>query len=148
MSPYLISSVINYVILFFYFRELLWHTFIELLTSVLPSINIHLIKTWVKKTIGINNASYNNEKTLHTDVQYKDSNRKHNIIQKQPLLECKICKESPIILPSSAGCGHYFCYYCIAANLGAVGDEGFACPVCGMYLKKEKMNLPTSVRNV
>ena len=89
------------------------------------------------------NSHYNEKKPL----QLSESFSKHNMTSKENSLQCQICKESPIILPTSGGCGHYFCYYCIASNLEAVGDEGFTCPVCSKYLKKDNMNFPGSVRN-
>ena len=117
---------------FLHCRELLWHSFIELLTSVLPTINIHELKSWVVKKLKLNHAT--NEKL---------PSEQRALFRKRPtgtvgdVYYCEICRKSPVILPCTSGCEHMFCYYCIAANLEAVGENGeFLCPACSVYLKK------------
>ena len=117
---------------FLHCRELLWHSFIELLTSVLPTINIHELKSWIVRKVKLNNTPQKKLQSEHREL-----------FQKTPtdtvgdVYYCEICRKSPVILPCTSGCEHKFCYYCIAANLDAVGENGeFLCPACGVYLKK------------
>ena len=117
----------------------------ELLTAVLPSINIHQIKTWIRKCISGYNSNTKKEETFQIVRQSGSRHLNLQDIPKEKLLNCKICKQSPIILPSSGGCGHYFCYYCLAGNIEAVGGDNFPCPVCGIHLNKENLITLSSV---
>jgi hypothetical protein len=63
---------------------------------------------------------------------YGDNNnsRKELVNQK----ECCFCL-SELVIASKANCKHYFCYYCLAANIEA--DPEFICPVCKVNLSAE-----------
>ena len=134
MSERTIAHILCFVLVLIIFccRELLWHSFIELLTSVLPTINIHELKSWIVKKLKVNHA---------TQEKMPDGQRalfpKRATGTVGDFHYCEICRKSPVILPCTSGCEHNFCYYCIAANLDAVGQNGeFLCPACGVYLKK------------
>ena len=76
-------------------------------------------------------------------IEFSDFSR----MAKDELILCKMCNQSPMTLPTSAGCGHFFCYYCIAGNIDAVAGEGFSCPVCDFLLKKKNICLHSSSNN-
>ncbi len=50
--------------------------------------------------------------------------------------DCEICRFPPV-LPTRAGCGHSFCYFCIKSSLGNFGD--FRCPICNQTLSEAKL---------
>jgi len=126
-------------------RELLWYSFLELVTSVLPSINVPFIKTWIQNKYKFYIA--NKDEKEKFDILHMRGERKENLngISAEVLKECKICKQSPIILPSTGGCGHYYCYYCISGNIVASSEKFFLCPECNFPLTKENLCFQTSV---
>ena len=126
-------------------RELLWYSFLELVTSVLPLINVPFIKTWIQNKYNFYIANKDeNEKFV---IRNMTGERKENLnkISNEVLKKCKICKQSPIILPSTGGCGHYYCYYCISGNLEASSEKSFICPECNSPLTKENVCFQTSI---
>ena len=125
-------------------RELLWYSFLELVTIVLPSINIHLIKSWIQNKFKTFVSNNNEENTF--EVRHGSGERNENVTRasKKMMLHCTICKQSPMILPATGGCGHYFCYYCICGNLEANMGSTFSCPECNAQLTREKLCFPAS----
>lgn len=96
-------------------RELIWHSFIELLVFVLPLINYHYIKRQVLKImmLGANvTKSMKGKKKMTFTLNSK----------------CAVCSQRPI-LPHHMDCDHVFCFYCLQANI--LADPQFACPHCG-----------------
>ena len=111
--------IIQFYITLIFCRELLWYSFLELVTSVLPSINIPFIKTWLQNKYNFYIAKKDEKEKSTIRHMSGERNENFNKISNEVLKECKMCKQSPIILPSTGGCGHYYCYYCISGNLEA-----------------------------
>jgi len=97
-------------------RELIWHSFIELLVFVLPLINYHYIKRHVLRVLMLG-ASVSKSKHVPGKQMSLTINSK-----------CAVCSQRPI-LPHHMDCNHVFCFYCLQANI--LADPHFACPHCG-----------------
>ena len=110
----------------------------------MPSINIHLVKSWVKNKLKKFILSNNEENTFEVGHGSGKRNEKLNQASKEMMLHCTICKQSPMILPATGGCGHYYCYYCIAGNFEASTGSTFCCPECNSQLKREQWCFPAS----
>ncbi|XP_065572979.1 peroxisome biogenesis factor 2-like isoform X1 [Artemia franciscana] len=81
-------------------REMLWNSFAELLTAVIPLVDISwLFRCWKRK-------------------------ERQRILDSNSCAEC----EEEIILPTKAECGHFFCHYCLSANTKKNLD--YICPIC------------------
>ena len=135
------------IIIFCLRRELLWHAFVEFLSSAIPSVDIHRLKYWIYNivTSWISNKPKNTSSNIisHTGKGHGDPEK----IPRNKLLRCNICKQSPIVLPTAAGCDHYFCYYCITATLISTSGEDFLCPDCSSQLKKEYIDSPVHYKH-
>lgn len=92
-------------------RELLWNGFIEFLVYTIPMINFQLIRNRLRQFLSKGN---------------RDG------VEVIPHLTqttcCVFCTERPT-LPHHIGCGHIYCYYCIAGN--KLSDSKFTCVECG-----------------
>ena len=128
-------------------RELLWHAFVEFLSSAIPSVDIHRLKYWIYNTV----TGWFSNTPRNTDSKIISQSRKGyggpEQIPRNKLLRCNICKQSPIVLPTAAGCEHYFCYYCITATLISTSGEDFLCPDCKSQLKKEYIDSPAHYKH-
>ena len=96
--------------------------------------------SWVLKLVGISMVSVGladflkiaikiREKRIRTGVgEHQDTitRSQHPLIQKTVLPECSICV-TPCRVPTSASCGHVFCWSCIASW---VSGESERCPIC------------------
>lgn len=99
-------------------RELLWHSFAEFLTFILPLINfyrvrnsfVNIFRAYVLRT-NTKQLSNINERKLN-DLKF-----------------CQICNEWPINA-HEFGCKHVFCYYCLMSNFLSDQTNGFNCPKC------------------
>jgi len=89
-------------------RELLWHSFAELLMFTLPLVNIHRLKRWLSSW------------KAKTETGPEGKTHQANAL-------CPACDDYPII-PQQSECNHIFCYYCLKANLAA--DPHYRCPLC------------------
>ncbi|XP_044743742.1 peroxisome biogenesis factor 2 [Chrysoperla carnea] len=114
-----VKRYLNNNIYSFMQREILWHTFIELLLIVLPLINYH---SWVRRFKNL--SPWNTNSNQH----HIEAPRVFTITTK-----CPNCNEKPV-LPHHMGCSHIFCYYCLKGNLEA--DTGYQCPVCNFSGQK------------
>ena len=121
------------------FRELLWYSFLELVSSVLPTINIHFIKSWFQNRIAKYISTSKDEKKIAVHHKLGESLNSFNDISREILRYCMICKQSPIISPTAGGCRHFFCYYCIAGNVEAATGGSYQCPKCEAPLTKENL---------
>lgn len=93
-------------------REILWHSFEEFLTFVLPLINpVKLKNLWLGVT-GTKVHAIPAPKT--TTVEWHT---------------CAICQKPPVNA-RQIGCDHCFCYYCVMSTYLADESNGFTCPVC------------------
>ena len=128
----------------FFCRELLWYSFLELVTSVLPSINVPFIKTWIQNKYKFYIANEDEKEKFVIQNITGEKIENFDKISNEVLKECKICKQSPIILPSTGGCGHYYCYFCISGNIEAASEKSFLCLVCNFPLTKENLCFQTS----
>lgn len=97
-------------------RELIWHSFIELLVFVLPLINYHYLKRQVLRILMLgasaSKSKRGNEKRITFTINSK----------------CAVCSQRPI-LPHHMDCDHIFCFFCLQANI--LADPQFSCPQCG-----------------
>ncbi|XP_063697928.1 peroxisome biogenesis factor 2 [Culicoides brevitarsis] len=93
-------------------RELLWNGFFEFLLHALPMINFHVIKNTFRKFMWRGKVNETEEIEPEFDVD----------------TVCVYCEERPS-LPHHFGCGHIYCYYCVAGN--KLTDNGFCCVKCG-----------------
>ena len=111
----------------------------------MPTINIHFIKSWFQSRIATYISTAKDEKKIAVHHNLGESLNSFNDISREILENCIICKQSPIILPTTGGCLHFFCYYCIAGNVEAASGESYQCPKCEAPLKKENLCFHTSV---
>ena len=100
-----------------YYRELLWHSFMDIAKEISPLIDWRklgsLFQQGPKHSSG--NKGANNE-------------------------SCRICHKSPITNAVIAGnCRHVFCYYCLSTAFN--GSDVLACPGCGGELSFNEIDL-------
>lgn len=102
-------------------RELLWHSFMELLTSTIPLLNLN--------------------KAKHALTKYLPAAVRSNsgIVPKMKLSElCGICAQSLVLATKSSSCVHGFCYYCLASALQQNANI-FSCPKCFQELNSTSL---------
>ena len=103
-------------------RELLWNSFAEFLTFVLPLINFyrlsntynHFLRTFLFRS-----------KQIDSNVEQRNSN---------DLKVCGICNQWPND-GHEIGCRHVFCYYCLMSNFISDQINGFTCNQCSFKIK-------------
>lgn len=98
-------------------RELLWHTFAEFLTFILPLINFYRLR----------NTFNNVARNCIFGGRPIDSGAGH--LQPQGLHLCPICHQWPTDA-HEIGCKHVFCYYCLTSNYLSDEINGFTCDYC------------------
>lgn len=108
---------ISYV---YFTRELLWHGFAELLSFVLPLINLQYFHSVVRKM-------------LPSSVDNVDAEEQQEINFHQQTT-CVVCNNPPI-LPHNFGCQHLACYYCIHSSYAL--DPTYSCPLCGHTIESK-----------
>ncbi|CAG2112032.1 unnamed protein product [Medioppia subpectinata] len=94
-------------------RELLWHTFAQLLSFVLPLINWYRLKNSCVNTF--RSLISSSRPTIESNIGLRVSNDLNN---------CVICNEWPIN-GHEIGCRHVFCYYCLMSNFMSDPMNGF-----------------------
>ncbi|XP_054159876.1 peroxisome biogenesis factor 2-like [Oppia nitens] len=104
-------------------RELLWHTFAQLLTFVLPLINFYRLKNSYLNVI---------RRVFPSDVKTEESNAMKRKLD--DLKTCIICNEWPINA-HEIGCRHVFCYYCLMSRFLSDEIHGFSCDICFHKIK-------------
>ena len=92
-------------------KEMVWDATTKTILCLLPLINFKKISYHLSRVFNSRELAL---KDNNTDV---DSN-----------MCCCLCKEMPTN-PYQVGCSHWYCYYCLMANLI---DGSFTCVVCGM----------------
>ena len=97
-------------------RELIWHSFIELLVFVLPLINYHYIKRNVLRILMFGASVTTSKEGIGKQLTFTTKTK------------CAVCSQRPI-LPHHMDCDHIFCFYCLQANI--LADPHFPCPHCG-----------------
>lgn len=117
---------ISYV---YFTRELLWHGFAELLSFVLPLINIQYFHNVVRKLLP---SAVDNDDLKEQEVSF------------QQHTTCVVCN-CPPVLPHSYGCQHLACYYCIHSNYAL--DPTYSCPLCGHTLESKVQIIPVYTVN-
>jgi len=98
-------------------RELLWSSFVELLAFIVPLINVHKLRAFLRKMMGS-----------------KGGPTKRNLTSEST--NCAICNSAAIMPSVTSSCEHIFCHYCASANAKANPD--FECPECGVHLSQIK----------
>ena len=99
-------------------RELLWNSFAEFLTFVLPLINFFRLKNTFNNFL--RTFIYRSSNKIGSDVEQRDSS---------DLKICQICNQWPID-GHEIGCRHVFCYYCLMSNFLSDQTNGFTCDQC------------------
>lgn len=116
-------------------RELLWHGFSDILIFFVPLISYRRFYNAILRLGKRVRRSWSKTKADKSqDVGEK------KIKRADVLSPCGYCEKTPV-LPSHPGCGHVYCYYCLAANLEA--DRNFSCLVCGHMSSDGKLILVT-----
>lgn len=101
-------------------REMLWYTFAEFLSFILPLINPVKVKNVVSTLIGKRSAGI---RLISPGIRCKSD-----------LLTCAVCSQSPVNA-REIGCNHCFCYYCIMTTCLADESYGFSCPKCNFHIR-------------
>ncbi|XP_065184633.1 peroxisome biogenesis factor 2-like [Sycon ciliatum] len=112
-------------------RELLWHTFGEFLLFLLPMISVHRLKLALRSFLA---RFPGMQRLLGISALVSGSSQAASqpISHTSPPLECAVC-EKLATCPHTADCGHFFCHYCVTANVQA--DEFFSCPQCNCQIR-------------
>ena len=102
---------------FCYYRELLWHSFMDIAKEISPLID------WKKF------GSLFQQGAKHSSGNKVTNNE-----------SCGICHKSPITNAVIAGnCRHVFCYYCLSTAFN--GSDVLACPGCRGELRFNEIDL-------
>jgi len=105
-------------------RELLWHSFTELLIFILPIISGPSSK-------------------LKSKIRTQLSSLLPSKLRKRPSptsANCAAC-QSPPVLPCLPSCGHTLCYYCVSSNLHS--QVTMACPSCEETISEDTISFLT-----
>lgn len=113
-----IFSPVNYD---FMSREMLWFTFAEFLSFLMPLVNPVKVKNFVCGLLGQKSSAV--------------SLVSPGIRSRSDLLTCAVCNQSPVNA-REIGCNHCFCYYCITTTCLADESYGFSCPKCGFHIRE------------
>lgn len=105
-------------------REILWFSFAEFASFILPLINVVKIKNYLTRLV--------REKPTASLSITSPSQRSQS-----DLLTCAVCNASPVNA-REIGCIHCFCYYCVTVSLLSDPDHGFVCPKCNHSVKELK----------
>lgn len=108
---------LNRIQMDYMYRELIWKVFAEFLTTVLPMINVELIKNRVSRFTGLV-PKLQSEMNLSEKIE-RESNSKR----------CAVCLKQPFN-PYVIGCRHVFCYYCVQSKYLADPSNGYVCLLC------------------
>ena len=111
-------SPVNYD---FMSREMLWYTFAEFLSFLLPLVNPVKVKNFVSRLIGQKSPGIS---LISPGIRCKSD-----------LLTCAVCLQSPVNA-REIGCNHCFCYYCIMTTCLADEAFGFSCPKCNFHIRE------------
>ncbi|XP_076053629.1 peroxisomal biogenesis factor 2 isoform X1 [Oratosquilla oratoria] len=125
MRPVAANPDVRRKISYVYFtRELLWHGFADLLTFILPLINVERFHAAIKKCLP--GSSESSEEETELDVLHFST--------------CSFCNQPPV-LPHSYGCRHIACYYCIRSNFALA--PALTCPLCTLTVENISQINPT-----
>lgn len=95
-------------------RELLWYSFEEFITFLIPLINPVKAKNIWYKMSKASSVPSSQMQTRQTQMNV-----------------CAICNNSPVNA-RQIGCDHCFCYYCVMSTYLADESNGFTCPQCNI----------------
>ena len=104
-------------------REILWFSFAEFASFILPLINTVRIKNFMTRLLRGKQSSF--------------SVTSPGVRSRSDLLSCAVCGEPPVN-SREIGCNHCFCYYCVTVNILSDPDNGFVCPKCNFSIKEMK----------
>lgn len=93
-------------------RELLWNGFFEFLLHTIPMVNFHVIRNRFRRFMRRGKIDEESEVEPEFTVD----------------TVCVYCEDRPT-MPHHFGCGHIYCYYCVAGN--KLSDAKFCCVECG-----------------
>lgn len=99
------------------YRETMWRSIAEFLTTIIRHINTTKIKSRVTSI-------------LHLKPQYDYKPRLQDKISREKnMATCAICEKQPFN-PYIIGCKHVFCYYCLHAKYLSDMTNGYTCSLC------------------
>jgi len=104
-------------------REILWFSFAEFASFILPLINLVKLKNLILGFLRGKPRAF--PKTSP------------GVRSKSDLVSCAVCSQSPVNA-REIGCNHCFCYYCLSIALISDQDHGFSCPKCNFTIKDFK----------
>lgn len=114
------SAIFNPVNYDFMSREILWYTFAEFISFLLPLVNPVKVKNFISDLIGRRSSGIS---LISPGIRCKSD-----------LLTCAVCMESPVNA-REIGCNHCFCYYCVMTTCLADESYGFSCPKCNFRIR-------------
>lgn len=120
------SSVFNPINYDYMSREVLWFSFAELLSFVLPLVNIVKIENFLKRIIHGESGKISKPQRLNLPSPGTRS--------PSDFSSCAVCNEPPVNT-REIGCTHCFCYYCVMVKMLADPDSGFSCPQCDFHIQ-------------
>lgn len=101
-------------------REMLWYSFSEFLSFLLPLVNPVKIRNFFTRLFSRKGAGIS---LVSPGIRCKSD-----------LMACAVCNQSPVNA-REIGCNHCFCYYCIATSCIADQSYGFSCPKCNFHIR-------------
>ncbi|KAK2180289.1 hypothetical protein NP493_448g03050 [Ridgeia piscesae] len=107
------------------YQEMLWQGIAEFLFVVLPLINVHRVKNFLRQRLL--------PRSLETEGRETDYKT------------CAVCGDWPRS-PCQVGCQHVFCHYCVQSNYMA--DPSFRCPKCGTFIENTDQIQPVLLVSV
>ena len=114
------AAIFNPVNYDFMSREVLWYTFYELLSFLLPLLNPVKIRNFFNR---ITMKSSPGLSMISPGIRCKSD-----------LMTCAICEQSPVNT-REIGCNHCFCYYCVMTAILSDQSYGFSCPKCNYHIR-------------
>ncbi|OQR74101.1 peroxisome biogenesis factor 2-like [Tropilaelaps mercedesae] len=109
-------------------RELLWTSFAEFLTFLLPIINSTRSRSFLRNAL---RKLYGKKAPTKAGAAHERNLADYKI--------CAICSKLPT-QPHEIGCRHVYCYYCVASNV--LSDERFECPLCSFEARGIRSVVP------
>jgi len=122
LSPVATSNQPRTVAYSYMSRELLWHSFTELLIFLLPIISAAKLKSRIRTQLSSLLPSKLRKRPPPTSAK------------------CAACG-SPPVLPCLPSCGHTLCYYCLSSNLHS--QASMVCPSCEETISDDTISFLT-----
>lgn len=103
-------------------REIIWKTLAELISFLIPLVNVEYIKNTSLRWAGLMSLESSKSSLAETVMYEKQSSN------------CAICDKQPFN-PYTIGCRHLFCYYCLQSKYLLDPTNGYTCLICKYCIK-------------